>query len=572
MIQIFANRAELMPVGETTEEHRQWQDEEAALVERDRSSRGGLFRGCFRMLARRPMTLAAPIRDDEDNVDRCPRCTWELEDGHCGSCGYPVEDAGSSGSDGAEYYHPDDDEIYEMEQHINMDDALFEALAEEANADEYYGDQHDSDAEDDYSPPPSYIRHHVSDVLHPRLPINDYDSLPETEEGSGDDEEIDSLDSFVVADEEQPPSTTSSNRSASPSNTSSPRSLNWETEHGTAVAGIQESDDDYESQQNSEASEHEASSPISHYDHADESDEGPVPPSRRQVFRFSSDSDESASTEFSQAVATIVQDRAHRRRTPGTASGVARHRRNIPHRTRETGRSHGAPRIIEIESDSEPPVLTQRQRRRRAIQTRLSSDDETNAEASSGTVTVGRQSPRRGPTVQTSERPHGYQARNTTSPTVIASSPTRSANIEDKEPNHSLAPTAFSPLGPFADRPQSALLATSPHSPPESFERTRRSPTDANHGTYSSPRNLPTLDHSAYPEQPSMNQQRRRSRLYGLSRPRHGRNSPANRLSHSPMGSEGRTGQSARDRRAQKLEKRAERERLKAEREQRSST
>ena len=570
MIQIFANRAELMPVGETTEEHKQWQDEEAALVERDRSSRGGLFRGCFRMLARRPMTLAAPIRDDEDNVDRCPRCTWELEDGQCGSCGYPTEGAGSSGSEGAEYYHPD--EIYDMHHGIDMDDALFEALAEEANADGFYEEQHDSDAENDDYSPPSYIRHRVSNVLHPRLQSNDYDSLPDTEEGSGDDDddEVDSLDSFVVADEEQPPSTASSNRSGSPY-TSSPRSLNWEIENRTAIGGIQESDDDHESQKNTEASEHEAFSPNSHYDHEDESDEGPVPPSRRQVFRFSSDSDESASTGFSQAVATIIQDRAHRRRAPGTASGFARHRGNIARRTRERGHSNGAPRIIETESDSEPPVPTRRQRRRRAIQARLSSDDETNAEASSGTATVGRQSPRLGTRVQPIERPQGSQARNTTSPTVIASSSTRSANREDEEPNQPPIPTAFSPLGPFSDRPQSALLAISPQSPRESYVRTRRPPTDANHGMYSSPRIHPTLDHSAYPGQPSVNQQRRRNRLYGLPRPRHGRNSPAARLSHSPMRSEGRTGQSARGRRAQKLEKRAERERLLAEREQRSS-
>ena len=570
MIQIFANRAELMPVGETTEEHKQWQDEEAALVERDRSSRGGLFRGCFRMLARRPMTLAAPIRDDEDNVDRCPRCTWELEDGQCGSCGYPMEDAGSSGSDGAEYYHPD--EIYDMEHAIDMDDALFETLAEEANADEIYGEQHDSDAEDDDYSPPSYIRHRVSNALHPRLQSNVYDSLPDTEEGSGDDdEEVDSLDSFVVADEEQPPSTTSPNRSGSPY-TSSPRSLNWEIENRTAIGGIQESEDDHESQQNSEASEHEASSPISHIDQEGYSDEGPVPPSRRQLFRFSSDSDESASAESSQAVATIIQDRAHRRRTPGTASGIARHRRNIAHRTRERVHSNGAPRTNETESDSEPPVHTQRQRRRRAIHTRLSSDEGTNAEASSETATVGRQSPRLGPRVQPIERTQGSQARSTSSPTVIASSSTRSANMEDEEPNRPLVPTAFSPLGPVSDRPQSALLARSPHSPLESYERARRPPTDTSHGTYNSPRNRSTLGHSAYPGQPSMNQQRRRNRPYGLPRPRHSRNSPAVGLSHSPIRSEGRIGQSARDRRAQKIEKRAERERLKAEREQRSST
>lgn len=547
MIQIFANRAELMPVGETTEEHKQWQDEEAALVERDRSSRGGLFRGCFRMLARRPMALAAPIRDDEDNVDRCPRCTWELEDGQCGSCGYSVENTGSSSSEGAEYYHPD--EIYDMEHGIDMDDALFESLAEEANAHDFYGEQHDSDAEDDDYSPPSYIRHRVSNVLHPRLQSIDYDSLPDTEEGSGDDDaEVDSLDSFVVADDIQPPSTASSNRSGSPSYASSLRSLNWEIENQTAIGSIQESDDDHESQQNSEASEHEASSPISHIDQEDES----------------------ASTESSQAVATIIHDRAHRRRTPGTARGIARHRGNSTHRTRERGHSNGARRTIEIEDDSEPPVPTQRQRRRRAIQTRLSSDDETNAEASSGTATVGRQSPRLGPRIQPNERPQGSQAHSTSSPTVIATSSTMSANVEDEEPNHPLVPTAFSTLGPFSDWPQSALLAISPQSPSESYERTRRPPNDASHGTYSSPQNHSTLDRSAYPGQPSTNQQRRRNRPYGLPRPRHGRNIPAARLSHSPMRSDGRSGQSARDRRTQKIEKRAGRERLKAEREQRS--
>ena len=110
MTQIFANRAELMPPGETTEEHKKWQAEEAALLEKDRSSRGpkgGLFRGCFR---RRWIMRAAPIRDD--GVDRCPRCTWELEEGQCESCGYPDEGAELSESDGPDYYP---DELYHMD-------------------------------------------------------------------------------------------------------------------------------------------------------------------------------------------------------------------------------------------------------------------------------------------------------------------------------------------------------------------------------------------------------------------------------------------------------------------------
>ena len=76
-----------MPAGETTEEHSIAKEEEASIVERDKSNNdprtGGLFRGCFRG---RSMGFHAIIRDDEDGVERCPRCAWELEDGYCNSC------------------------------------------------------------------------------------------------------------------------------------------------------------------------------------------------------------------------------------------------------------------------------------------------------------------------------------------------------------------------------------------------------------------------------------------------------------------------------------------------------
>lgn len=46
---------------------------------------GGLFRGTFK--PRSP--TAQPIVDLEDNVVRCPRCSWELEeDSECAQCGY----------------------------------------------------------------------------------------------------------------------------------------------------------------------------------------------------------------------------------------------------------------------------------------------------------------------------------------------------------------------------------------------------------------------------------------------------------------------------------------------------
>ncbi|KAI4234078.1 MAG: hypothetical protein LQ349_003996, partial [Xanthoria aureola] len=89
--QTFVNTAALLPAGETTEDHRKPQKEEAELVEKDKAGQvggRGLFNGRFHGLAR----YRAPIRDSLDGVDRCPRCTWELEDGTCNSCGYSFLD------------------------------------------------------------------------------------------------------------------------------------------------------------------------------------------------------------------------------------------------------------------------------------------------------------------------------------------------------------------------------------------------------------------------------------------------------------------------------------------------
>ncbi|KAL8643829.1 MAG: hypothetical protein Q9226_008094 [Calogaya cf. arnoldii] len=86
--QTFVNTAALLPAGETTEDHRKPQRDEAELVEKDKFSGGGLFNGRFNASAR----YRAPIRDSLDGVDRCPSCTWELEDGMCHACGYSVDE------------------------------------------------------------------------------------------------------------------------------------------------------------------------------------------------------------------------------------------------------------------------------------------------------------------------------------------------------------------------------------------------------------------------------------------------------------------------------------------------
>lgn len=92
MVGVFIARAELIPQGETLEEHKKLQKDEADAVQQDKDNKdsrtGGLFKGCFRPLTHhgRGPSLQV-IRDQEDGVDRCPVCNWELEDGECTQCG-----------------------------------------------------------------------------------------------------------------------------------------------------------------------------------------------------------------------------------------------------------------------------------------------------------------------------------------------------------------------------------------------------------------------------------------------------------------------------------------------------
>ncbi|KAI9664962.1 MAG: hypothetical protein M1821_006410 [Bathelium mastoideum] len=95
MTHIFLGRPELLAPGEKMEQQLQWQKDEANTVQEDRKNAnpvtGGLFKGCFRQ---RPPRLRYAIRDEDDGVDRCPSCSWEIEDGHCPNCGYEFDEEG----------------------------------------------------------------------------------------------------------------------------------------------------------------------------------------------------------------------------------------------------------------------------------------------------------------------------------------------------------------------------------------------------------------------------------------------------------------------------------------------
>ncbi|EMC91107.1 hypothetical protein BAUCODRAFT_45712, partial [Baudoinia panamericana UAMH 10762] len=81
MVLIFASRNQLLPDGETAEEHTKLAKEEAEIVAKDKANTddktGGLFKGCF--LHRSGRIPLPPIHDSEDGVDRCPNCHWEVE-------------------------------------------------------------------------------------------------------------------------------------------------------------------------------------------------------------------------------------------------------------------------------------------------------------------------------------------------------------------------------------------------------------------------------------------------------------------------------------------------------------
>lgn len=110
MAQKFVQQIHLLgDEDETLEQHVRLQQEEAAIVEQDRASEKGLFNGRFRRLRFSRQTL---IHDAEDGVDRCPQCTWEMEDGdrECHRCGYNL-DNNEYDSEMDSDYDPEDETI-----------------------------------------------------------------------------------------------------------------------------------------------------------------------------------------------------------------------------------------------------------------------------------------------------------------------------------------------------------------------------------------------------------------------------------------------------------------------------
>ncbi|MCJ1426127.1 hypothetical protein MMC29_004029 [Sticta canariensis] len=467
MTQIFINRAELMTEGETTDDHRKWQQEEAEIVEKDKKAASdhsrGLFRGCFLLSSRRN---AHPIRDAQDGVERCPRCTWELEDGFCVSCEYQVVYSEMSGSESPSISNFTDEEasrdrhIEEMGQFFGDGSVLPEPGSEQLDDTEGYSGLSNYSDEDAIAIATERAairrrfgargpaRPSLPDPIHYGATPQDYHGYSETaasefgdtDDFSAEDDEAGSLDDFVVNDvEERPSSFRRSPRSSRYDSDEVPGIIDqfrtYSSEEEEQDHGVEDRDD-----QTSELLDNPPFSPI--YLESD-SDDGPLIRSRRHGYQRSTISPRPSSSDGSEAVASAehyIRSRRDRRQRAHSAS--VRQSSITHHRTsddaRGSDRNNGFRGVaIEIDSDSgSSPPVQHHPRRRRAISRRILSDDDDNEAAtasvdsppvstrpsSSGTATIGRASPS-----QSSLREHNLQPADQTfhaaSPIVINSSP-----------------------------------------------------------------------------------------------------------------------------------------------------
>ncbi|KAK4499959.1 hypothetical protein PRZ48_008145 [Zasmidium cellare] len=123
LVLVFLSKSELLPDGETSEEHTRYAKEEADIVAKDKANTdvrtGGLFKGCFSGGGLRPLIA---IRDTSDHVDRCPQCLHEVEDGRCNTCDVRVRGQ----DDDLDWSDEDsDEESDDLDHDLDVDDHDF---------------------------------------------------------------------------------------------------------------------------------------------------------------------------------------------------------------------------------------------------------------------------------------------------------------------------------------------------------------------------------------------------------------------------------------------------------------
>ena len=463
----------MIPPGETTEEHRVLQQEEASLVDKDKATGASTGKSLFgaRFQDSGPRHVPA-IRDVEDGVDRCPRCTWELEDGWCESCGYGVADGYSepsmSDSDRSYYTNDLDDEpadhhmvgddsnLYAADDFLEERSVSVDERAVSADSDEVFRNYGGRDthvyqafararerarsptaAAQDSGYPHRRYSHGVSSIVDHH---EDDESYPDTELYSSDGT-AGSLNDFIADDVGE--------RIAL---AGSPRSSIYGTENGTEEAMGYSSD--YEGGFSPYETDHEGhvegrGSTDSVQNDSDGDSEANSIAQPYLVEAPLAQSDEDAE------VIAMTQARRNGRHLNSTARSL---RQEIPQYRGSTyiGRSKQAP--IEIGSDSDIPMPIPRSRRHRLIVDPESSGDDaatrhSRESASSGTVR------RRSPGVSSSgisTTQSTDDVRQRLSPVILNSSPTRGSSSEGNR-------TTPSPALDYPPRPRQTAGAISIH-------------------------------------------------------------------------------------------------------------
>ncbi|SLM36917.1 hypothetical protein LPUS_06635 [Lasallia pustulata] len=441
MTQLFVNRAELIPEGETTEDHRKWQQEEADVIERDKSN----------------------TDHDADGVTRCPVCAWEIEDGVCQRCSlafgsdgevYSVEEFSDSegpsfDSDGESITSTADTAWHaehEAALAANYDDDGDISLDGNGQSVHTYGDMADGDfafghaaaqgllgrpiRRPSQSNAPADRRRNYAPSMLSDVAMTHTDSAAEE---SDSEDEPGSLNGFVVEDEVQdgePPSTLP---------------VDGDPHEGPDFAFWELGEDPYSEHPNFAEMED------------DDSDEGGAISNRRRRRRMRSSSSipeddteryggagagaDSSDSDEEQGISRVILREGWSPLHQDPA-GLPTHAGS---RVSPDGRSSAHP--VDLQSDSDTSALPQRLRRRLPQLSELSygddseHDDRVNQtlgrrrQSSSGTVTVGRGSP--APESSSSSSPQlSRRAQQSGAPILITSSPARPQSVGSEREVH----------------------------------------------------------------------------------------------------------------------------------------
>jgi hypothetical protein len=180
-----------MPSDESIEQHEKKRVEETEDVERDRSGPDGLFKGAF------PPQNRDLIFDEQDGVLRCPRCLTEHEGGPtCTNCLLPVDNGGFDFSDIDDDQFDGDLEGEDLELDMDSVGGYHHHFGHFIGI-PHFGFPHFPHHHHHHH------HHHVEDMTSNSEDDEDFSGNSEEDDEDEDDED-NSLQDFVVRDEDVP--------------------------------------------------------------------------------------------------------------------------------------------------------------------------------------------------------------------------------------------------------------------------------------------------------------------------------------------------------------------------------